>query len=154
MKIGSQRIGLLHGHAWPSSEVLDCQIMVIGHNHPTVLRQRDVSAPEIGRPDRIRGLIVVPVALRTQLDKNCVRHAQGQLEMDDDKCSLTILPSFNELLTGVYINRPTARLQGPLFDNGCAELKHSEVYSADGVYLGSVESLQDRYNSVNLQRND
>ncbi len=148
LNIESQRIGLLHGHAWPSSEVLDCEIMVIGHNHPTVLRQSDVSSPEIGRPDRIRGLTVVPVALRTQLDKNCVRRAKGQLEMDSDKCSLTVLPSFNELLTGVYINRPTSRLQGPLFDNGCANLKDSEVYSADGIYLGSVKDLQSRYNSV------
>jgi putative SbcD/Mre11-related phosphoesterase len=150
LNIESQRIGLLHGHAWPSSEVLDCQIMVIGHNHPTVRRLKDVSSPEIGRPDRIRSSIVVPVALTTQLDKNCVRRAQGQLELDDGTCSLVVLPSFNELLTGVYINRPKARLQGPLFDNGCADLKDSDVYSADGIYLGPVEDLQSRHNSVNL----
>ncbi|MHA1905829.1 MAG: metallophosphoesterase [Candidatus Thorarchaeota archaeon] len=148
LTIGTQRIGLLHGHAWPSAEVLDCQILVIGHNHPTVRRLKDVSSPEIGRPDRIRSSIVVPVALTTELDKNCVRRTLGQLELDDDKCSLVILPSFNELLTGVYINRPKAKLQGPLFDNGCAMLADSEVYSAEGIFLGSVESLQSRYNSV------
>ena len=152
--IGSHRIGLLHGHAWPSSEVLDCHVMVIGHNHPTVRRLKDVSSPEIGRSDRVRGSFVVPVALTMQLDKNCVRRALGQLEMDDEKCSLVVLPSFNELLTGVYVNRPNARLQGPLFDNDCASLVDSEVYSADGIYLGTIQSLQSRYNSVSLQRND
>jgi len=154
LQIETYRIGLLHGHAWPSSEVLDCEILVIGHNHPTVRRLKDVSAPEIGRPDRVRGSIVVPVVLTMQLNKNCVRKSQGHLELDDNKCSLVVLPSFNELLTGVYVNRPKARLQGPLFENNCAKLIDSEVYSTEGIYLGSVESLQGRYDSLSLQRND
>ncbi|MHA2423218.1 MAG: metallophosphoesterase [Candidatus Thorarchaeota archaeon] len=150
LNVESHKIGLLHGHAWPSSDVLDCEIIVIGHNHPTVRRVKDVSSPKIGRPDRIRSSIVVPVALTTSLDRNCVRRSQGQLEMDDGKCSLVVLPSFNELLTGVYINRPKSKLQGPLFDNGCASFLESEVYSADGIYLGTVKSLQSRFNSTGL----
>lgn len=154
LDIDSHRIGLLHGHAWPSAEILDCQLMVIGHNHPTVRRLKDVSSPKIGRADRIRASVVVPVVLRTELSKNCVRRFRGQLELDDDICALVIMPSFNDMLTGVHVNRPKATLQGPLFENGCASLVSSEVYSIDGIFLGDVESLQTRYNSISSQRND
>lgn len=154
MKIDSYRIGLIHGHAWPSDEVLDCQIMVMGHNHPTVRRLKDVSAPEIGRADRLRASIVIPVVLKTEMSKNCVRKARGQLELDDANCTLVVLPSFNDILTGVHVNRPKAALQGPIFENGCAKLAVSEVYSIDGIFLGDVASLQARYDSISSQRND
>ncbi len=154
LEIDSYRIGLLHGHAWPSAEILDCQIMVIGHNHPTVRRLKDVSSPEIGRGNRLRASMIIPVVLRGRLSKNCVRRARGQLELKDDDCALVVLPSFNEILTGVYVNRPKVALQGPLHENGCASLVSSEVYSTEGIFLGDVASLQERYNSTSSQRND
>jgi putative SbcD/Mre11-related phosphoesterase len=33
---GKLRVGLFHGHAWPSPEVLSSDIMVMGHIHPVV----------------------------------------------------------------------------------------------------------------------
>ena len=155
LEMGEHKIGILHGHAWPSSEILDnCETIVMGHNHPTVRRWKDVSSPMIGRPDRKRASIVVPVVLKTKLSRNCVRKAQGQLETDDNVCGLIILPSFNELLTGVNVNRPQARLQGPFFENNCASLKAAEVYSSSGILLGSVESLQSQFDGPRSQRND
>ncbi|MDF1537726.1 MAG: metallophosphoesterase [Candidatus Thorarchaeota archaeon] len=154
LEIDSHKIGLLHGHAWPSDELLDCQIMVIGHNHPSVRRLKDVSSPEIGRGNRLRASMVIPVVLRSKLSKNCVRRARGQLELNDDDCALVVLPSFNEMLAGVYVNRPKANLQGPLHENGCASLLSSEVYSTDGIFLGEVADLQARYDSTSSQRND
>jgi putative SbcD/Mre11-related phosphoesterase len=33
-----ESVGLLHGHSWPSSDVLDARLIVVGHNHPTIRR--------------------------------------------------------------------------------------------------------------------
>ncbi len=145
IRFGEHQVGLVHGHAWPTAEVLAADTVIMGHNHPTVRRLKDVSSPQIGRPERIRSSIVIPVILRTKLSRDCARRAQGQLEMDDGACTLVILPSFNNLLTGVYVNRPSAKLQGPFFENDCASLESAEVYSIDGIFLGTVDMLQNQF---------
>lgn len=145
----NEQVGLLHGHAWPSAEILDAKMIVVGHNHPTIRRFRDASVPEIGRSTRRRFAGTVPIVLRTRLDKNCVRRASGILEIPDDpECVLVTLPSFNELLSGVSVNYPDSEFLGPFFENKCALLSEAEVQSADGIYLGSVEWLRERFNEM------
>ena len=73
--------------------------------------------------------------------------------MNDTPVTLVVLPSFNDLLTGVYVNRPGAKLQGPFFDNGCAKLENAEVYSADGIFLGPIELLQEQFRRSSQERN-
>jgi len=143
------QIGLLHGHSWPSTDVLSANMIVIGHNHPTIRRYRDASVPEIGRASRRRYAGTVPVILKSKLDKNCVRRLMGILEVPgDDESVLVTLPSFNELLSGVSINYPKSEFQGPLFENQCANLLDSEVFSIDGIFLGSVKWLRERFNEM------
>ncbi len=145
----NEKVGLLHGHSWPAGHILDAKLIVIGHNHPTVRRFRDASVPEIGRSSRKRYAGTVPVVLRSKLDKNCVRNAIGALEIPDDpECALITLPSFNKLLSGVSINYPKSVFLGPFFENKCAHLSDSEVYSIDGIFLGSVEWLRERFNEM------
>ena len=143
------QVGLLHGHSWPSTDVIDAKIIVIGHNHPTIRRFRNASVPEIGRSSRRRYAGTVPVVVKSKLDKNCVRRAMGMLEVSNENESVLItLPSFNELLSGVSINYPKSEFQGPLFENQCASLLDSEVFSIDGIFLGSVKWLRERFNEM------
>ncbi len=143
------KVGLLHGHSWPSGEILDARILVIGHNHPTIRRFRDASVPEIGRPSRRRYTGTVPVVLKSKLNKNCVRRAVGILEIPSDEiCTLITLPSFNEILPGVSVNYPKSEFLGPLFEQQCADLRESEVHSVNGIYLGSVEWFQKQFNEM------
>lgn len=149
--IGSKKdqIGLLHGHSWPSAEVMNAKMIVIGHNHPTIRRFRDASVPELGRSSRRRYAGTVPVVLKSKLDKNCVRRAMGVLEdFNDEEALLVTLPGFNELLSGVSVNSPKSEFQGPLFENQCATLLDSEVFSIEGIFLGSVEWLRERFNEM------
>ena len=141
----SHSVGLMHGHAWPSSDVLECDTIIMGHNHPTVRRVKDVSSSQIGRPDRIRSSHIIPVALKMKLDRDCVRRAQGQLEIQNRFSTLIVLPSFNDLLTGVYVNRPGVKLHGPFFENNCTAMNDVEVYSADGIFLGPMTLLQKQF---------
>jgi metallophosphoesterase superfamily enzyme len=61
---------------------------------------------------------------------------------NDSSGTLVILPSFNPLLAGLAINMPQTRLQGPFYDNGCFNLDRAEVYSTQGIFLGTVQSLK------------
>lgn len=142
-------IGLVHGHAWPSPEVIDSRMIVIGHSHPSLTRTRVVSARLPGRQTRRRYAGPLPVILRSRLNKNCLRENIGipQGQEDSDGVLIT-LPSFNTLISGLPLNQQGAKLQGPLFESGCVDLPTSEVYSIDGVFLGSVEFLQAQSNET------
>ncbi|MGD2073183.1 MAG: metallophosphoesterase, partial [Candidatus Thorarchaeota archaeon] len=70
-------VGLFHGHTWPSSGLLSAKIFVIGHNHPTIHRYKMVSSPKTGRPNRKRFGGIIPIVLKSKLDKNCIRENIG-----------------------------------------------------------------------------
>ena len=142
------RIGLMHGHSWPAPELLDASRFIAGHSHPAVSRFRTVSKPEIGR-DRRRYAGSVPVVINSKLSKNCIRHRLGMLEIpDDDSATLTTLPSFNQLISGIAVNSPSSEFQGPLFENSCVDILESEIYSTDGLYLGTIGWMRERFNEM------
>ncbi len=146
---GDEKIGLTHGHAWPAPELLDSSLLVAGHSHPSVSRYRTVSSPGTGRDNRRRYAGSVPVVLHSKLSKNSVRRNLGMLEIaDDEYATLVTLPSFNKIITGIAVNSPSSRLQGPFFDNTCCELLKSEVFSTDGLFLGTVGWLRNRFNET------
>ena len=141
-----KKIALLHGHAWPASELLNCQLMLVGHNHPSIRRMKVVSTPNLERRDKLRSAKSMPIFLKSKLDRACVRKKLGLPESDKKGVQIMVtLPSFNELVLGIQINRPDARLLGPLFENNCSDLLSAIVYSNNGINLGSVEELQSRF---------
>lgn len=142
-------IGLLHGHTWPSKQVLSAKTLILGHNHPTIQSVRVASAPDIGREERKRRGASIPVILRSQLDKNCVRSCMSASQESDDTKGVAItLPSFNELFSGVAINRLDSGFRGPLFENNCVDFLESEVYSVSGQYINSIRGLQKQFNEI------
>ena len=90
----------------------------------------------------------VPVILQSMLSKNCVRRHMGLLEIDDDRAVLVTLPSFNQLISGLAINSSQSEMQGPFFENDCANLIDSEVYSTDGLFLGTVGWMREQFNEM------
>ena len=73
----------------------------------------------------------------------------GILEKPDDpECTVVTLPSFNELFAGMSIYQPTSSFHGPLFENKCMNLQESEVYSIEGLFLGTVDWLKERSNEM------
>jgi putative SbcD/Mre11-related phosphoesterase len=144
-----ERIGVLHGHSWPSANLLDTKVIVIGHNHPVVRRVRDVSSQPLGRNGRIRYGRTIPVVLKSKLDRNCVRRELGILEVpENSQATLVTLPTFNEMFGGVAVNSPRSTFYGPLFENGCASLEDSEAYSIEGIFLGKVSWLREQSNEM------
>jgi len=154
---GNERVSLIHGHAWPAPDLLDASLFVAGHSHPSVSRFHTVSSSEIGRDNRRRYAGSVPVILHSKLSKSCIRRNLGMLEIaDDEYAKLITLPSFNRILTGIAINSPNSKLQGPFFDNSCVDFLESDVFSIDGLFLGTIEWLRERFNEMikSKQRGD
>ncbi|MFW9957466.1 MAG: metallophosphoesterase [Candidatus Odinarchaeota archaeon] len=144
-----EKVSLIHGHAWPTPDLLDASLFVMGHSHPSVSRFHTVSSSNIGRDNRRRYAGSVPVILHSKLNKNCVRQNLGVLEIPNDKyAKLVTLPSFNKIVTGIAINSPNSKLPGPFFDNSCVNLIESEAFSIDGLFLGSIGWLRERFNEM------
>ncbi len=147
--IANGRIGLIHGHAWPNRSILDASLIVCGHSHPGVKRYRRADVPDIHHPKRVRYAGTLPVFLRSSLDKNCVREKLGvPPSVDTNRATLLTMPSFNKLVSGGGIDNKGSGLQGPLFRSGCVSVADSEVYSIDGLFLGTIASIIKQLNET------
>jgi len=107
-------IGILHGHANPSEEVLDCETIIIAHSHPTISL-----IDSLGRKDKMQCWIKM------------------EFEIDEYKGEIILMPHFNHLMGGNSINENG--YLGPLLNN--STLKDQRLYLLDGTYLGKLECL-------------
>ena len=149
LTIGSNpSIGLFHGHAWPSPEVLSSEILVMGHIHPVVwfrdrlglwtVRQVWVKTECSGK--LIASAYLKYLKVKTHGDSLENFRLRTGLHIGDPK--LIIIPAFNDLVGGVSINRLENRLMGPILHSRGVDVKAAELYLLDGTYLGMTEQLQ------------
>jgi len=142
------RIGLFHGHAWPSPEVLRCEVLVMGHIHPVLWFK-----------DRIGLWTVKQVWVKARCDTNrlakaylkyhnvnVLKKAINTLEkkfgINLIEPKLIIMPAFNELVGGVSLNRFDRRLIGPLLGSGSVRINDAELFLLDGTYVGTVKQIR------------
>jgi putative SbcD/Mre11-related phosphoesterase len=140
------RIGLFHGHAWPSTDVLSSELLVMGHIHPVLWFQDNMGLW------MVRQVWVRALCKGSHLTQSLRRHRQlsddaGPAEFSDSR--VIIIPAFNDLLGGVSVNKFKGRLLGPLLGSRCIDLASGELYLLDGTYLGVAQQLdQNRGNQV------
>ncbi len=149
-------VALVHGHAWPSPELLSCSTLVMGHVHPVVVfsdplglravRQVWVKA-ECNRKNLAQALlkrlkIKMVHSVETELRE------RFSVELKTSKC--IILPCFNDFIGGQAINRrgswTKSRLRqeyiGPILRSQSIDMEKAEVHMLDGTYLGNVSQLK------------
>jgi putative SbcD/Mre11-related phosphoesterase len=126
-----KKFGFIHGHAWPSKELLSCDCLISGHTHPI-----------IQFTDKFGYRIIEPVWIKNRIDKEKIKkryrvETTGNLE-------LIIMPAFNHLLGGTPVNvkRNNDELLGPLFRNDFVDMENTELYLLDGTYLGKLKELK------------
>lgn len=132
------RVGLFHGHAWPSTEVLTSNLLVMGHIHPVLWFQ-----------DNMGLWMVRQVWVRASCQGSRLTESLRRLRHLSDTAvtagfpdsRVTIMPAFNDLLGGVSVNTFKGRLLGPLLGSRCIDLASAELYLLDGTYLGEVQQL-------------
>lgn len=124
-------VGLVHGHTWPSIELLSCSYVVMGHNHP-IIRLADPLGYVSSKPVWIRACFVEAVFRKRYPELGRYQNPR-----------IIIMPAFNELVGGIAFNEATYEtLLGPLFTNRAILLEKAQAYLLDGTYLGTVEQLR------------
>ncbi len=149
-------IGIFHGHAWPSPELLACDSLIMGHLHPVVMF-KDVLGFRIMRQVWVkakcdseklaRSLFKhLNIAVEGSIADELKRRFNVRLRNPD----CIIMPSFNDFLGGQAINRKViggskesrAEYIGPVLRSGSVDLDNAEVYLLDGTFLGEIENLR------------
>ncbi len=117
-------IGFAHGHAWPSKEVMETDVLITAHTHP-VICLFDSFGYAITKPCWVRGACI---------DDN-IRKKYG---ITRKKMEVIIMPAFNPLCGGIAVNREGAL--GPI--GKILDVENARIYLLDGTYLGHVKNIK------------
>ena len=116
--------GFIHGHTWPSQEVMSCETLVLAHNHPAIMFKDGVGR-QVNEPCWVRGKFKdIPFDKYDTLPKNFV-----------------IVPAFNKMLGGYPVNIKGEPLLGPIMGGDLLDIENATVHLLDGVNLGKISDL-------------
>jgi len=117
-------VGFVHGHTWPSKEVMTSETLVMAHDHPAVMF-RDGVGRQVNEPCWVRGKFKdIPSDRYETLPKNFV-----------------IIPAFNKMLGGSPVNITGEPLLGPIMGGDLLDLETATVHLLDGLDLGKLSTL-------------
>jgi putative SbcD/Mre11-related phosphoesterase len=143
-------VGLFHGHAWPSPELLGCKSLITGHVHPTIAI-RDPLGFRVTKQVLLKASCNAEKLAKKLLKSTETKAASDTSAMFNGKLlvsQLFILPSFNQFLGGRPVNEKTKTKTstepyvGPILRSGCVDMNEAEAYLLDGTFLGTVEQLK------------
>jgi putative SbcD/Mre11-related phosphoesterase len=119
---GRSRIGVAHGHAWPSESAIATGRLVIGHSHFTY-EMKDT----FGSRSRESVWILARYRIGELLSK------AGYLSKRRGTGELVVMPPFNRMVGGQPINRARSFQFGPVLSSGCVSLDEADVFLLDGT---------------------
>ena len=119
---GRYRIGVAHGHAWPSEEAIATRNLVIGHSHFTY-EMRDAFG------SRTRESVWVTA----EFDVAELMEGAGHKSKLKGKGKLTVMPPFNRLVGGQPINRSKSFEFGPVLSSKSLSLETADIFLTDGT---------------------
>ena len=118
-----EEIGFVHGHAWPSEELMKGKILVMGHVHP-VVRIKDSFGYVTSKPCWVRATMKKEPFLKKYSSAN-------------ENMKVIIMPSFNPLCGGMAVN--TEGIMGPM--KNIVDIENANAYLLNGTNLGRIGSL-------------
>jgi putative SbcD/Mre11-related phosphoesterase len=154
MVVGKEgRIGLLHGHAWPSPRVLGCEVLVMGHVHPVFFFKnslglwivRQVWIKVKGDSHKLAKGYLKHLNVKTTRKPEKVLKEKYDIELNDPR--FIVMPSFNDFVGGVSVNRLDRRLTGPLISSGGITMNKAELYLLDGTFIGTIGQIRAHHSS-------
>jgi len=119
---GRGRIGVAHGHAWPSEEAISTRNLVIGHSHFTY-EMRDPMG------SRTREAVWVTAGY----DVAELMEGAGYSSTATGSGKLTVMPPFNRLVGGQPINRSRSFQFGPVLSSRSVSLDDADIFLTDGT---------------------
>ena len=143
------KVAVLHGHAWPYPRLMAADLIVMGHNHPTVLLNTPLGVRVTRRvfvrgacdPGRLASAILGQEGGQYEGDPLDEYRERYGIEVGSPQ--MIIMPTFNDLMGGLPVNSETPRsLLGPLFRSETVDVEGFDVYLLDGTYLGKIGFLR------------
>lgn len=119
------RLGIFHGHSWPSEEVLGCDWIVSAHQHPQI-EFRDRSGKR-----HFESCWVIADA-----DPARIAEHYGSF---NKKSRLILLPAFNPLV-GSSLRR--GEHLGPVLNNNLFKLNDALLFTMHGMLIGKLKDLE------------
>ena len=116
-------VGLVHGHTWPSADVMSSKTLIMAHNHPTVMFRDGV-----GKRTTEQCWFRAPFT-------------DAKSEYKERPSETIMIPSFNRLLGGSPVNVREEGFLGPLMNSGMVDIDEARVFLLDGVCLGKRKNL-------------
>ena len=128
-------VGVCHGHTWPAPDVLESDVVCLGHEHPCVRLEDEVGGSRVER-----------AWLRGRLDPAPFRERGGYEDAnlswlesaDAEPPRLVVVPAFNDLVGGTWVNVPNQSFLSPFLPAGLAG---GEAYLLDGTRLGPYAAV-------------
>jgi len=121
--IGSEeKVGVAHGHSWPSQEVISCGKMVMGHSHFRYEMR-----------DRFGAKSKEAVWLFGKYDIAALLKKAGHSASASGRGELTVMPPFNNLVGGKAINSKGGFDFGPVLSSGTVDIAHADIFLLDGT---------------------
>jgi putative SbcD/Mre11-related phosphoesterase len=119
-------LGLVHGHSWPKDELMECDYIVSGHQHPMI-----ELTDAFGKARREAAWLIAP----------CDKYAMGKRYGSfDEKIKLILMPAFNPMV-GSAIKYDDKERLGPILNNKLFKLDVALVYRLNGTRLGKLKEL-------------
>jgi len=118
-----ENIGFVHGHRWPSEEIMQADQIIMAHTHPTVMLI-----------DRLEHKSFESCWVKTSFDKSKI----AEKYPNSSNPQVLIVPAFNPLCGGIPINKEG--VMGPL--GKLMDIDKSEIYLLDGTLLGNVKNIR------------
>lgn len=142
IKFRSQHVYLLHGHAQPTSEILTCDSLLMGHIHPTLARpilQGRMRTHRVWVRTKWQPTIVD--AIESWIGKEAVTNEQEWIQKLLEM-KILILPAFLDLLQGHILNRTKHKEPAgtPIFRY--LSMKEAEIFMLDQTPLGKLSQLR------------
>lgn len=119
---GRGRVGLAHGHAWPSEEAIATKNLVIGHSHFTYEMKDSLGS-------RTRESVWVSA----KYDVPQLMEGAGYRSRVKGKGRLTVMPPFNRMVGGHPINRSKSFQFGPVLSSKSVSLEEADIFLMDGT---------------------
>jgi uncharacterized protein len=119
---GRGRVGVAHGHAWPSEGAIASRHLVIGHSHFTY-EMRD----NLGSRSR------ESVWVTADYDVSELMEGAGYKSKMKGDGKLTVMPPFNRMVGGQPINRSKSFQFGPVLSSRSVSLDEADIFLLDGT---------------------
>lgn len=118
-----ENIGFVHGHRWPSKEIMNCKQIVMGHTHPNIMFT-----------DRLGYKTFEPCWIKGNFYDKKLKEKYP----DSTNPQVLVMPAFNSLCGGIAANKEG--ITGPL--GKIIEIENAQIFLVDGTYLGKIKDIR------------